>query len=555
MAKAMPSLVIPSDWEMEKALLGGILLSASWQAGVCRSLFQRPSHQIIFDLLQEQRKNKKGLDLTSVISVCDRQYIAEIAALPNACTSTDAMPFWVERLKEIRHQRDLFLWAARIKQAAQDGDWELLAQLQKEAPKADEPASVPQGRPGGGMPEMRADPEVRKTLRSLEKRKASARVLAAEILRTDPAWKDAVWFDSFRQIRMLRDQPWRDTDDQRISEWISRVYRVEISAVALRPVIEAIAEESPRDPLSDYLLGLRWDGQPRIHNWLQWGMGVADSPINRWVGEAWLIQAVARALQPGCQADSTLVFLGEQGEGKTSVFRILAGEFRAESKIDIGNAPRCYQQIARVWIYELGEMGHFLSSRTSQEEAKNFLTAPEDDYVPLYGHAPIKVKRRCVFIGTTNRPEILRDPTGSRRFWPVTAGETGPIQVEMIRELRDQIWAEAVVRFRAGQQWWLPKERAAELQELQMDYRASDSWEDRIQEWLADPEVKVNEEPVTSRRILVGAIGKKLDQITKADEMRCGDIMAALGWRHKAVWNGALKKKINAFVEKVKVSP
>ena len=88
-----------------------------------------------------------------------------------------------------------------------------------------------------------------------------------------------------------------------------------------------------------------------------------------------------------------------------------------------------------------------------------------------------------------------------------------------------------------------------------MDYRASDSWEDRIQEWLADPEVKANEEPVTSRRILVGAIGKKLDQITKADEMRCGDIMAALGWRHKAVWNGALKKKINAFVEKAKVSP
>lgn len=540
---------MPELRETEKAVLGAVLLTATWCKDLKADLFFHPLNREIFERLKARNAEGRGLDLTSVLSEAwPGETVAYICALPNACPSPEALPFWLRELREARHQRALYTWASEVKAMVDSRDWAGLAYLKAHGPVDDTDTESDSGEAQPAIPESTLpDPVVRRTISKMKKQGAHARTMATEVLRSDPRWKGKIWFDTFQRQIMSGNTPWRDSDNQRVSEWLSRTYRIEIPGLSVDPLVRMIAEDAQKDALMEYLRGLVWDGTPRIHNWLQWGMGVVDSPINCWIGEAWLVQAVARALDPGCQADATLVFLGTQGEGKTSVFRALAGPFGSESKIDIGNTPRCYQQIAGKWLYELGEMAHFLGGRGTTEDAKTFLSAKRDDYIPLHAKYQVSVARRCVFVGSTNRPEILRDPTGARRFWPVEAGVASQIDAPTVAMLRDQIWAEAVVRYDSKFEWWLPRERWPELKEVQADYQAGDSWSDKIVEWLEMPEVRNSEDPITSRRLLTGAIGKDLDKCTKADEMRIGDIMAALGWRHKAVWNKLLARKVNGY--------
>lgn len=548
-----PRRKIPAHHEMERAVLGAIMLAGSRPPGLDLRDFDHPDHRAIYRWMVDLEVSGGGLDITSVLSTAQGMTAAELAelgglpylaALPSHCTSMEAVPNWLKSMRQARKDRETRERIQRAAEAAEAGDLVEAEALLKVRPLGNLPEAVTEILPDSG----KAEHGVMVRLKPIRNR--PDRVKADEVLRWDSRWEGRIWWDDYRKQKMLGERPYQDADDTRISLWLSRVYRLDVAPAALGQVIDALARDHSRDPLREYLLGIRWDGTERIANWLQWGMGVEDTPIRRWIGQAWLVQAVARALTPGCQADATLVLMGDQGEGKTSTLRELVGAFWSESKIDIGNTPRCYQQVAAAWVHELGEMADFLGSRLDQNEAKNFLTSPTDRFIPLHARSQVEWARRAVFVGTTNRPEILRDPTGARRFWPVEAGVTGPIQRAKVVGLRDQLWAEAVAQFQAGFEWWLPKSRWAELREVQADYRASDSWEDRILEWLNDPAVKMAAELVTSRRILVGAIGKKLDQITRADEMRVGEIMAGLQWRHKAVWNGTLKRTVNAFIPK-----
>ena len=81
------------------------------------------------------------------------------------------------------------------------------------------------------------------------------------------------------------------------------------------------------------------------------------------------------------------------------------------------------------WIIELAELSSV--SKTEVEHVKAFITRTEEKFRPAYGRNEIAYQRRCVFIGTTNRTDYLRDETGNRRFWPIKL-ET--VDVDAIRE-------------------------------------------------------------------------------------------------------------------------
>jgi hypothetical protein len=536
--------------EAEKSILGAILSQGALVEGLEVGDLFHARHQALLRLLQERAL--EGVDLVSVLGMIrllpsDRQAelggIAYVAGLPSACPSIEAVPFWLRQLREARKNRELHQHIKAASAALDSGDYgEAQRLIRQKAPSAvgDRPDHAVF--PEGGKPES----PILEAFKALKKR--PDRVKADEVLRRDSRWEGRIWWDDFAKKRMLGREPYQDADDTRISLWLSRVYRLDVAPSMVGALVGAISQDQKKDPLESYLSGLAWDGTERIATWLQWGLGVADTPIHREIGRMWLIQAVARALKPGSRAEATLVLLGEQGEGKTSTLRDLVGSaFWSESKIDIGNSPRCYQQIAAAWVHELGEMAAFLGSRIDQNEAKNFLTAPVDDFIPLHGRNPVQWPRRCVFVGTANRPEILRDPTGARRFWPVEVGVSGPIQRDRVVGCRDQLWAEAVHQFRQGAPWWLPRDQWGALKVLQEDFNVGDAWQEAILDWLSDPQVKLLQEPITSKRILVGALGKKLETCTRQDEMRIGDIMARLGWRHKAVWSRALRKTVNGY--------
>ena len=130
-----------------------------------------------------------------------------------------------------------------------------------------------------------------------------------------------------------------------------------------------------------------------------------------------------------------------------------------------------------VWLVEIGELDAF--RRTDEARIKQFLSLRSDRFRAAYGRHVKDIPRCCVFFGTTNTPVFLRDKTGNRRFWPVDVGvvpRTKTVWRDLDDEL-DQIWAEAVMRWRLGETLYL----TGELEELaraeQEDHREVSSKE------------------------------------------------------------------------------
>src|ERR1700756_225503 len=108
----------------------------------------------------------------------------------------------------------------------------------------------------------------------------------------------------------------------------------------------------------------------------------------------------------------------------------------------------------------------------------------DDRYRAPYGRQAADHKRQCCFGGTTNEDEFLHDPTGARRFWTAICGES--IDIDALRRDRDQLWAEAASRARAGEKHWLDtKELTDTAAEEAAAHYVADPWEQPIRQWLA----------------------------------------------------------------------
>lgn len=223
--------------------------------------------------------------------------------------------------------------------------------------------------------------------------------------------------------------------------------------------VEIVAQHHRYNPLQDYLGGLTWDGRSRIGSWLadycNADLKQHDPAYISAVGRAWIISAVARAMQPGCKVDTALVMVGAQGVGKSSAAAILAGEWFSDSLPPVDTKDAADHLRGR-WIVELPEMA--VADRATVEAFKAFLSKTHEHFRPAYGIKEISFPRSCVFFGSTNLLEgFLKDITGNRRFWPVVVGK---VDLAALKRDRDQLWAEAITAYRAGEAWHLAHEMA-----------------------------------------------------------------------------------------------
>jgi hypothetical protein len=519
---------------MECALLGAVLLEGKWITGLQKTLFMSVDAITLFEVLEDQRAKNLGLDLVSVLGKVPRHLMSYAAAAPGKVPSLEAVPTWLRCLKELRHQRALVAWSAEVQEAVALANWEEVARLRKAQPVEEEEQAAPQI-----LPEEAPDMEVRRSIIRLVKRSSSERLQADLVLREDPRWKGRIWCDAFRQIQMLDQRRHADEDDQAIALWMERVYRVKISGAGLAPIISAIAQNNQRDPLVEYLRGLRWDGVERASFWLVDGMGVPDSTMVRTMGRRWLIQAVARALRPGCKADIVLMLVGAQGVKKSSALRTLVGpEFFSDSPILMGDV-RGIEQTHAAWVHELAELVGL--KKREVEETKAHISAQEDTYRPAYGRKSVTRKRRCVFGATTNEDQPLFDPTGSRRFWIARVEKTDML---WIAQHRDQLWAEAVAAFEAGEAWHLSQEEEAEVNEVRQEFQREEPWEERIAYWLGDSET-INEywvsgyrnerKYITTSTIIDVCLKIPVAQQSSNQSQAVGRMLKALGFRHQKV--------------------
>ncbi len=122
---------------------------------------------------------------------------------------------------------------------------------------------------------------------------------------------------------------------------------------------------------------------------------------------------------------------------------------------------------------------------------------------------------------TADSAYVLTDPTGARRFWTVLVGD--PDLDALVRD-RDQLFAEAVVRYRAGEPWHLDAEHAALLVEAQRQFEVPEAWEAVIEPW-----VERQEAPFTVEDAMREGLGLSVDRWTPKVRQRVGKALARLG--------------------------
>lgn len=287
-------------------------------------------------------------------------------------------------------------------------------------------------------------------------------------------------YDAFAdQIRVLRAPPWAENvQDWRLRQW-SDADRIELQmwlqrqglqvskANVVQDSVIAVAQRSQHHPVREYLdrIAPLWDGQQRIDRWLSDYLGAQDEErYLTQIGPKFLLGAVARIYEPGCQMDTILVLEGPQGLGKSSAVRSLFLNWCSDIAQDMANKDAAIL-IQGIWCGELSELTALAKSQV--EVIKAFISRRIDRYRPPYGRNAIERPRHTVFIATTNECEYLQDVTGGRRFWPVDCSK---IDNDALDADRDQLWAEAVGRYRKGERWHL--DRSAEsLAFLQQEHR------------------------------------------------------------------------------------
>ena len=304
------------------------------------------------------------------------------------------------------------------------------------------------------------------------------------VLLEDPCFAGLIHHDEMRARTVVGSLPWRtsvrlrdwvDRDGIDLAAWCQR-HGLIVKPTTCDAAVASVAAAFPVHPLRDRLNGLAWDNVERLDGWLTDYLGVEKGAYSATVGRKWMIQAVARVMRPGCKADHTLIFEGLQGPGKSTVCETLAldPEWFADGIADLGTKDSA-QDLQGKWIVELGELSAV--RRGEVERVKAFLTRKSDHYRPSYGRHSQDFPRQCVFAGSTNATAYLTDPTGNRHFWPI---KVGLVDHAALRLDVEQLWAEAVAAFRAGERWWLdPADELAAADE--QDRRViGDPWEDLV---------------------------------------------------------------------------
>ena len=248
-----------------------------------------------------------------------------------------------------------------------------------------------------------------------------------------------------------------------------------------------------------------------------------DTAYVRAIGPQFLISAVARIYKPGCKVDNAPIYEGPQGQGKSTALRKLAvrDEWFTDRLSHLGSKDAALET-AGVWFVEIAELASLTRSTTAT--SKRFISAQYDRVRPPYARHIVKLPRQCVFAGTINPPAGgCAHPT--RPAIDVSGQSTchGMIDIDGIEHNVDQLWAEAVVRFRAGDRWWLetPELEALATAEQRARYKR-DVWTEVVEAWIGDcKDVGISE-------ILEGALGLAPNQQTHSAEIRVANILTHL---------------------------
>lgn len=235
-----------------------------------------------------------------------------------------------------------------------------------------------------------------------------------------------------------------------------------------------------------------------------------------------LISAVARAFWPGCKVDTVCILSGGQGVGKSSFWKILAGEEWFDDTVGSTSDKDERLKLHQSWFIEWAEL-EAVFKRKDISAVKAFITTQTDQVRPPYGRTVQEFKRPSIIVGSTNENEFLADATGNRRYWCIPVEV--PVPLQQLAVERDRIWGAVVHAFRSGERWELPMELRQAAQEDAANYVSTDPWQKPVLEY-ADTFTKI-----TTPEILSNALKLEFDRQGKREEMRVANLLRVNGWR------------------------
>lgn len=312
------------------------------------------------------------------------------------------------------------------------------------------------------------------------------------ILENDPELKDKIVTDEFASCVMVlgalpwnrstEKRRWTEADDAGYYSYIELFYGI-TGKDKMDNAMLLVTDRHRINDVKSYLEGLTWDGVKRIDTLLPDYLGSDDNPYTRAVMRKSLCAAVARACHGGVKYDFMPIFTGPQGIGKSTFLNILGKDWFSDSLTSFEGKDAA-ELIQGTWINEIGELTAMSKQETNA--VKQFLSRKEDIYRAAYGRHAERHPRRCVFFGTSNDQEFLKDATGNRRFWPVDVGihkAKKSVWTDLPAEV-DQIWAEARVCWALGESLFLPPDIEAMAREAQEAHRETSGKEGIVRNFL-----------------------------------------------------------------------
>jgi len=404
---------------------------------------------------------------------------------------------------------------------------------------------------GGGVPVDPADDDRWRDLLRIKRGELVPHVSnIATILRHDARWRGVVAFDEFAQATVKRTFPpyafgrvgeWEAEDDSRTAAWLAQQHGLYVSSAQVTEAVELVAREARFHPVVDHLRQMRWDGTRRLKTWLRDYLGVADTLFTRAVARYFMRGMVRRVMEPGCKFDYCLVLEGAEGLRKSTLAMTLGGAWGSDVPLDLANNREAANAIHGRWVIEFSEMESV--TRAEAHLQKSFLSRQFDQYRPVYSRRNVKVPRQCVFIGTTNESEYIKEGQGARRFWPLEISRR--IDVEGLRRALPQLLAEAVHDYDAGLRCY-PRER--EQREVfrpeQMRRVQQESLIDALHDWVLHEDLEEAQNRLENGGMfsLADACFRCLKisyaQLTRDLQTRVGKALASLGCERVEKRNG-----------------
>lgn len=368
----------------------------------------------------------------------------------------------------------------------------------------------------------------------------------ALILEHDPAFAGRFSWDAFAGKPFIDGIPYEDRHRGEIEGILEKKWvHGNVVLHHLDTAILKVQQEHSFHPVKQYLEALAWDGLPRINSFFPAYFNTANDDYHKGAAKSLFVSSVKRIYEPGCKVQTMTILQGIQGFFKSTAWEVLFDPWYAEVSERLDNKD-FVQSLPGMWCMDFVELSAF--TKADMEDVKRVLITRADHYRPSYGRTAVTRPRTCVFVGGTNSPHFNPDQTGGRRFIPVKV--ITKIDIERLREDRDQLWAEArILATDAGNWWDIPY-----AEEHQERIRIADSWEEPISRWLEgqhpggyyaekkgynmDGDRPAN---FTTTDVMEEALKLEIGRHGRAEQTRVGKILHRFGYKARQIRDDAAR--------------